>query len=165
MKRQKINCSGNRSRRKFRGKKTLFLNLGKEVISVYQRNDHPQKTSSYPINTSRIYRSPPVPYWSRECNDGRSLEDALPGLQHPPKLLLLPKCSRHSRAHFPFPIQGDLSWPHTMAEALAQSDQYLWTGTGWEFLVEKLLSGKASVSWEILWEVTTSLYNFQTGPF
>lgn len=58
MKRQKINCSGNRSRRKFRGKKTLFLNLGKEVISVYQRNDHPQKTSSYPINTSSIYTDP-----------------------------------------------------------------------------------------------------------
>lgn len=60
MKRQKINCSGNRSRRKPSGKKPLFLNLGKEVLSVYQRNDHPQRTSSYPINTSRIYRSPPV---------------------------------------------------------------------------------------------------------
>lgn len=45
-----------------------------------------------------------------------------------------------------FLIQEDLIWPYTMAEALAQEDQHLWTGIGWEFLVEKLLSGKASVS-------------------
>lgn len=48
MKRQKINCFGNRSRRKSRGKKTLVLNLGKEVLSVYQRNDHPSKNIFLP---------------------------------------------------------------------------------------------------------------------
>lgn len=37
MKRHKINCSGNKGRRRTIGEKK-FLNPGKEVLSVYQRH-------------------------------------------------------------------------------------------------------------------------------
>lgn len=57
----------------------------------------------------------------------------------PPGLLLLPRCSRAQQGKLL--IQEDLIWTYTIAETLAQEGQYVWTGTAWEFLDEKLLFG------------------------
>lgn len=115
MKRQKINCSGNRSRRKPSGKKPLFLNLGKEVLSVYQRNDHPPKNNFLPHKYIQDIQIPSCP-----TEAGNTMMAGLWKMlsQDPPKLLLLPNCSRPQQGKFL--IQEDLIWPYTMAEALAQ---------------------------------------------
>lgn len=115
MKRQKINCSGNRSRKNSRGKKTLFLNIVKEVISVYQRNVHTTK-NILPQKYIQDIQSPFCPPAEAGNTMNAGLWKMLP--QDPPKLLVLPKCSRPQQGKLL--IQEDLVWPHTMAEAVAQ---------------------------------------------
>jgi len=98
----------------------------------------PHRTSSYSLNTSRIHRLSPalLPKWGTQQRQGS-------GTHSPPGLLLLPRCSRPQQGKFL--MQEDLICLYTTAEALSREAQYVWTGTGWEFLDEKLLFGKASV--------------------
>lgn len=70
------------------------------MLSVYQRNDHPSKNIFLPHKYIQDIQTPSCPSTEAGNTMMAGLKEALPGPQDPPKLLLLPKCSRPQQGKF-----------------------------------------------------------------